>query len=84
LEERDFYSLGVKRTATKDEIREAFKKLASQYHPERNKDEEASSRFKDVSEAYSVLSRPQKRHLYDVLGPDKCDDPGEVLFYRLN
>ena len=82
---RDFYAvLGVKKAATRDEIRDAFKKLASQYHPDRNKDEDAALRFKEVSEAYFVLSDPAQRHLYDVLGPDGYDDPREVLFYRLN
>ena len=83
--DRDFYAvLGVKKTATREEIRDAFKKLASQYHPDRNKDEDAARRFKEVSEAYFVLSDPVQRHLYDVLGPDKYDDPREVLFHRLN
>jgi DnaJ-class molecular chaperone len=83
--DRDFYAvLGVKKTATRDEIRDAFKRLASQYHPDRNKDEEAARKFKEISEAYFVLSDPAQRHLYDVLGPDKYDDPREVLFYRLN
>jgi curved DNA-binding protein CbpA len=83
--DRDFYAvLGVKKTATRDEIRDAFKRLASQYHPDRNKDEDAARRFKEISEAYFVLSDPAQRHLYDVLGPDRYDDPREVLFYRLN
>jgi curved DNA-binding protein CbpA len=83
--ENDFYAvLGVKRTATKEEIREAFKRLASQYHPDRNKDEDAAQKFKEASEAYFVLSDPAQRHLYDVLGPNKYDDPREVTFYRLN
>ena len=82
---RDFYEvLGVNKAATKEEIRDAFKKLASQYHPDRNKDEDAARRFKEISEAYFVLSDPSQRHLYDVLGPDKYDDPREVLFFRLN
>ena len=74
----------MKRAATKEEIKDAFKKLASQYHPDRNKDEDAAQNFKEVSEAYFVLSDPVQRHLYDVLGPDKYDDPREVMFYRLN
>lgn len=80
-----FYDvLGVPRTASKAQINDAFRKIAVQYHPDRNKDEEASRRFAEASEAYAVLSDDQKRHLYDVLGPDKYDDPREALFYRLN
>jgi curved DNA-binding protein CbpA len=83
--DRDFYAvLGVKRTATRDEIRDAFKRLASQYHPDRNKDEDATQKFKEVSEAYFVLSDPTQRRLYDMLGPDKYNDPREVMFYRMN
>ncbi len=82
---KDFYAaLGVSKTASRAEINDAFRRLASQYHPDRNKDEGAAQRFKEVSEAYSVLSDPGKRRLYDVLGPEKYDDPREVLFYRLN
>lgn len=72
------------RSASKTQINDAFRKIAIQYHPDRNKDEDASRRFAEASEAYSVLSDDQKRHLYDILGPDKYDDPREVLFYRLD
>jgi len=82
---KDFYAaLGVKKTTSKAEIKDAFKRLASQYHSDRNKDEGADQRFKEISEAYAVLSDGEKRHLYDALGPDKYDDPREILFYRLN
>jgi curved DNA-binding protein CbpA len=82
---RDFYEvLGVPRTASRDQVREAFKKIAVQCHPDRNKDEDAHRRLAEASEAYAVLSDNEKRHLYDILGPDKYDDPREVLFYRLN
>jgi curved DNA-binding protein CbpA len=81
----DFYDvLGVPRTASKDQIRDSFKNVAVQCHPDRNKDEEAHRRLAEASEAYAVLSDNEKRRLYDVLGPDKYDDPREVLFYRLN
>lgn len=78
--DQNFYAvLGVKRAATRDEIRDAFKSLASQYHPDRNNDEDAARRFKEISEAYFVLSDPAQRHLYDILGPDKYDDPPRDL-----
>ena len=74
---RDFYEvLGVPRAASSAEIKEAFRRLAFQHHPDRDAGE--GERFKDISGAYAVLS------LYDALGPDKYDDPREVLFYRLN
>ncbi len=80
---RDFYKvLGVPRAASSGEIKEAFRRLAFQYHPDRDAGE--GGVFKEISEAYAVLSDPEKRGLYDVLGPDKYDDPREVLFYRLN
>lgn len=82
---RDFYKvLGVKRTASKAEISDAFRKIAVQCHPDRNKDEGAAARFAEASEAYAVLSDRWKRRLDDALGPDKYDDPREVQFYRLN
>ena len=82
---RDFYeALGVRRDASRAEIDEAFRRMAVRYHPDSNKDEGAGARFAEASEAYAVLSDYEKRHLYDILGPDRYDDPREVLFYRLN
>ncbi|GAA3977798.1 molecular chaperone DnaJ [Thermobifida alba] len=65
--EKDYYKvLGVSKTATADEIRSAYRKLARKYHPDANKgDAEAESRFKDISEAYSVLSDEKRRKEYD-------------------
>ena len=81
----DFYQvLGISKRASRAEIDEAFRRLAVQHHPDRNKDEAAGARFAEASEAYAVLSDHEKRHLYDTLGPDRYDDPKEVLFYRLN
>jgi len=68
---RDFYEiLGVSRTATRDEIQQAYRKLARAHHPDVNKDPAAEDRFKDVSEAYDVLSDPDTRRRYDEFGPD--------------
>jgi curved DNA-binding protein len=70
-ERRDFYEvLGVSRDASPDEIQRAYRKLARAYHPDVNKDPEAEERFKDVSEAYDVLSDPENRKRYDAFGHD--------------
>jgi curved DNA-binding protein len=72
MEFQDYYAvLGVPRTATQDEIKKAFRKLARKHHPDANKgDAEAERRFKAVNEANAVLSDPDKRTLYDRLGKD--------------
>ncbi|MEW6036422.1 MAG: molecular chaperone DnaJ [Candidatus Micrarchaeota archaeon] len=68
-EKKDYYEvLGVPRGATKDQIKQAYRKLALQYHPDRNKDKEAEARFKEISEAYAVLSDDNKRAQYDQYG----------------
>lgn len=66
---RDYYEvLGVARTAAPDEIKKAFRKLARQYHPDVNKDPAAEGKFKEINEAYEVLSDEQKRAMYDRFG----------------
>ena len=76
---RDFYEiLGVPRTATQDEIQRAYRKLARQHHPDVNKDPGAEDRFKEISEAYDVLSDPQTRRRYDAFGPDFRQVPEDV------
>ena len=69
MEFQDYYeTLGVSRSASDAEIKAAYRKLARQYHPDRNTDSGAEDRFKAISEAYEVLKDPAKRQQYDALG----------------
>ena len=73
-EKRDYYEvLGVQKGSSKDEIKDAYRKLAMQFHPDRNKDSGAEEKFKEISEAYAVLSDDQKRQTYDNLGHQGFD-----------
>ncbi|MBI1919114.1 DnaJ domain-containing protein, partial [Candidatus Microgenomates bacterium] len=67
--QRDYYeTLGVSKSASADEIKRAYRKLALQYHPDKNKTKEAEGKFKEVTQAYEVLSDSQKKAQYDQFG----------------
>ncbi|MEX2684670.1 MAG: molecular chaperone DnaJ [Candidatus Sigynarchaeota archaeon] len=68
-EKRDYYEvLGVSRSATKEDIKKAYRRLAREYHPDLNKSPDAEARFKEINEAYEVLSDDEKRAAYDRYG----------------
>lgn len=75
---RDFYAiLGVTRDADKEEIKKAFRRLAIQYHPDRNPgNKEAEEKFKEIAEAYEVLTDPEKREIYDRFGEEGLKGQG--------
>lgn len=74
---QDYYAaLGVDRQATADQIKRAYRKLARQYHPDVNKDPGAEERFKQINEAYEVLSDPEKRSVYDQYGTTTPPEAG--------
>jgi curved DNA-binding protein len=69
MEFRDYYAtLGLERTATQDDIKRAYRKLARKYHPDVSKEPDAEARFKDLAEAYEALNDPEKRVAYDEAG----------------
>ena len=66
---RDYYEvLGVSKNSSIDEIKKQYRKLALKFHPDRNKSSEAAEHFKEISEAYAVLSDTEKRQIYDQNG----------------
>src|ERR687890_422554 len=73
----DYYEiLGVSRSASDDDIKKAYRRLALQYHPDRNSAPEATERFKEATEAYQVLSDSEKRSLYDRYGHSAFERSG--------
>ena len=72
VEKRDYYEvLGLDKNASEDEIKKAFRSLARKHHPDKNPDDPDAERlFKEVQEAYAVLSNPEQRGQYDMFGHD--------------
>src|SRR3989338_5837962 len=77
MAQKDYYqSLGISKTASADEIKKAYRKLALEYHPDRNKGKEAEGKFKEITKAYEVLSDSQKRKTYDQFGEAAFEQGG--------
>src|SRR5580698_9251750 len=85
-DKKDYYgTLGIKKTASADDIRKAFRKLARKYHPDVNPgDKKAEEKFKEISEANDVLSEEKKRKIYDQLGfySDNIDPAAAEAYAR--
>lgn len=80
---RDYYDvLGVTKSASADEIKRAYRKLALQFHPDRNKAADAEAKFKEINEAYEILSNPQKKQTYDQFGHAAFDPSAGNPFSR--
>ena len=73
--------LGVEKTADENQIKKAYRKLALKWHPDKNKDnkEEAETKFKEISEAYAILSDTKKRELYDKYGMEGVNNDGPQI-----
>ncbi len=85
MSNRDYYDvLGVARNASDDEIRSAFRKLARQYHPDINKEPDAEEKFKEINEAYGVLSDSDKRSRYDRFGKEGLGNMGGFHDYTVD
>ena len=82
---RDYYEvLGIPKSANQDEIKNTFRTLARKYHPDVNKEPDAEERFKEINEAYGVLSDPEKRAAYDRYGPEGVNFQGMPDFTSMD
>jgi molecular chaperone DnaJ len=85
MTDRDYYEiLGVPRSASTDDLKAAFRKMARQYHPDVNKAPDAEERFKEINEAYAVLSDPEKRAAYDRFGHAGVRGPGGGVDFNVD
>ena len=84
-EKRDYYEvLGLSKGASEDEIKKAYRKMAKKYHPDINKEPGAEEKFKEINEAYEVLSDPQKKATYDQFGFAGMDGAQAVSYTHLD
>lgn len=68
---KDYYkTLGISKGSNEEEIKKAYRRMALRFHPDKNKDANAEEKFKEIAEAYEVLSDPKKRAVYDQLGEE--------------
>ena len=81
---KNYYStLGVDRHSSEDEVKKAYRKLALKYHPDKNKQPGAEERFKEIAEAYEVLSDPDKRAAFDRHGEGSGGPSRLILIYMI-
>jgi len=77
---KDYYAvLGITKSATEDDVKKAYRKQALKYHPDKNKSPGAEDKFKEIAEAYEVLSDPKKKGVYDRFGEE-----GERMLYSIH
>lgn len=77
---KDFYKvLGVSPESNEDEIKKAYRKMALKFHPDKNSDADAEDRFKEIAEAYEILTDPKKRSIYDQFGEEGEEGRGSEI-----
>ena len=80
---KDYYkSLGLSRGASEEDIKKAYKKMALKFHPDKNKTPGAEEKFKEIAEAYEVLSDPKKRQVFDQYGEEGLKGMYDVKVYK--
>lgn len=78
---KDYYkTLGIPKGSNEEEIKKAYRRMALRFHPDKNKDANAEEKFKEIAEAYEVLSDPKKRAVYDQLGEEGKEMGGGLSF----